>query len=56
MTKIVNGLLLLGAEVIYESMYDVHVSGHACQEEQKLMLTPDQTQVFPCPCTASISS
>ena len=37
MTKIVNGLLLLGAEVIYESMYDVHVSGHACQEEQKLM-------------------
>ena len=38
-TKIVNGLLLLGAEVIYESMYDVHVSGHACQEEQKLMLT-----------------
>ena len=38
-TKVVNGLLLLGAEVIYESMYDVHVSGHACQEEQKLMLT-----------------
>ena len=29
-TKIVNGLLLLGAEVIYEGMYDVHVSGHAC--------------------------
>ena len=38
-TKVVNGLLLLGAEVIYESMYDVHVSGHACQEEQKLVLT-----------------
>ena len=36
-TKIVNGLLLLGAEVIYESMYDVHVSGHACQEEIKLL-------------------
>ena len=36
-TKIVNGLLLLGAEVIYESMYDVHVSGHACQEEIKLI-------------------
>ena len=36
-TKIVNGLLLLGAEVIYEGMYDVHVSGHACQEELKLM-------------------
>ena len=36
-TKIVNGLLLLGAEVIYESMYDVHVSGHACQEELKII-------------------
>ena len=38
-TKVVNGLLKLGAEVVYESMYDVHVSGHACQEEQKLILT-----------------
>ena len=38
-TKVVNGLLSLGAEVIYENMYDTHVSGHACQEEQKLMLT-----------------
>ena len=36
-TKIVNGLLLLGAEVIYEGMYDVHVSGHACQEELKII-------------------
>ena len=36
-TKIVNGLLLLGAEVIYEGMYDVHVSGHASQEEIKMM-------------------
>mgnify|MGYP000113888811 CR=1 FL=1 len=46
MTKIVNGLLLLGAEVIYESMYDVHVSGHACQEEQKLMLTLTRPKYF----------
>ena len=45
-TKIVNGLLLLGAEVIYESMYDVHVSGHACQEEQKLMLTLTKPKYF----------
>ena len=45
-TKIVNGLLLLGADVIYESMYDVHVSGHACQEEQKLMLTLTRPQYF----------
>ena len=37
-TKVVNGLMKLGAEVIYESMYDVHVSGHAAQEELKLML------------------
>ena len=45
-TKIVNGLLLLGAQVIYESMYDVHVSGHACQEEQKLMLTLTRPKFF----------
>ncbi len=45
-TKVVNGLLSLGAEVIYESMYDVHVSGHACQEEQKLMLTLANPQYF----------
>ena len=45
-TKVVNGLLKLGAEVIYESMYDVHVSGHACQEEQKLMLTLAHPQFF----------
>ena len=38
--------LLLGAEVIYESMYDVHVSGHACQEEQKLMLTLTKPKYF----------
>lgn len=38
-TKVVNELLRAGAEVIYESMYDVHVSGHACQEELKLMLS-----------------
>ncbi len=37
-TRVVNGLLRLGAEVIYEKMYEVHASGHACQEEQKLIL------------------
>mgnify|MGYP003359441259 CR=1 FL=1 len=45
-TKVVNGLLKLGAEVIYENMYDTHVSGHACQEEQKLMLTLAHPQFF----------
>lgn len=37
--KVINDLLKLGAQVIYEKMYDVHVSGHACQEELKLMLS-----------------
>ena len=36
-TKIVNGLLLLGAEVIYESLEPIHVSGHACQGEIKIL-------------------
>ncbi|NLZ46778.1 MAG: RNase J family beta-CASP ribonuclease [Clostridiales bacterium] len=38
-TKVVNQLMESGAEVVYEAMYDVHVSGHACQEELKLMLS-----------------
>ena len=37
-SRVVNELLQLGAEVIYEKMYEVHVSGHACQDEQKLMM------------------
>lgn len=37
--KVVDELLKLGAEVVYEKMYDVHVSGHACQEELKLMMS-----------------
>ena len=36
--NVVNELIKLGAEVIYERMYDVHVSGHACQEEIKLLI------------------
>lgn len=36
--KVVNELLKSGAEVIYEAMYEVHVSGHACREEIKIML------------------
>ncbi len=36
--NVVNELMKLGAQVIYEKMYDVHVSGHACQEELKLMM------------------
>ena len=33
-SKVINELCVLGAEVIYQ---DTHVSGHACQEEIKLM-------------------
>ncbi len=36
--NVVNELMKRGVEVIYEKMYDVHVSGHACQEELKLMM------------------
>ncbi|HHZ05813.1 MAG TPA: RNase J family beta-CASP ribonuclease [Clostridiales bacterium] len=34
---VVDELLKLGCEVVYESMYEVHVSGHACQEELKII-------------------
>ncbi len=37
-SRVVNELMKLGAEVVYEKMYDVHVSGHACREELKIML------------------
>lgn len=37
-SKVVNELMRHGAEVVYEKMYDVHVSGHASQEELKIML------------------
>lgn len=36
--NVVNELMKRGVEVIYEKMYEVHVSGHACQEELKLMM------------------
>lgn len=35
--KVVNALYKLGADVIYDELADVHTSGHACQEELKLM-------------------
>ncbi|WP_138203210.1 ribonuclease J [Haloimpatiens lingqiaonensis] len=38
-SKVINQLFKKGAEVIYEKLADVHVSGHACQEELKLMHT-----------------
>ncbi len=36
--KVINELLKLGADVIYEKTNGIHVSGHACQEELKLMM------------------
>ncbi|MGN0804976.1 MAG: RNase J family beta-CASP ribonuclease [Candidatus Coproplasma sp.] len=36
---VINKLYHLGANVIYESLEKVHVSGHACQEEHKIMHT-----------------
>ena len=36
-SNVVNKLFEKGAEVIYSDIADIHVSGHACQEELKLM-------------------
>ncbi len=36
--KVIDGLFEKGAYVVYDRMADVHVSGHACREELKLML------------------
>jgi len=36
-SKVVNELMRRGCVVVYEKMYDVHVSGHACQEELKII-------------------
>ncbi len=36
-SNIVNKFFELGAEVIYSDIAETHVSGHACQEELKLM-------------------
>ena len=44
--KVINELTKHGAKVVYEKMYDVHVSGHACQEEQKLMLSLVKPKFF----------
>ena len=35
--KIINELFRKGVKVVYDALADVHVSGHACQEELKLM-------------------
>lgn len=45
-TRVVNELMKSGAEVVYEAMYEVHVSGHACQEELKLILALTKPKFF----------
>jgi ribonuclease J len=42
----INLLSRRGAEVLYESVEDIHASGHACREEQKLMLRLVQPRHF----------
>ncbi len=44
--KVIDDLMKIGAEVVYSSLADVHVSGHACQEEQKLMLSLVKPKFF----------
>lgn len=44
--KVIDDLMKIGAEVVYSSLADVHVSGHACQEEQKLMLALVKPKYF----------
>lgn len=44
--KVINQLYQHGARVIYDHMADVHVSGHACKEELKLMLTLVKPKFF----------
>lgn len=45
-SNVIDDLFKIGADVIYHSLADVHVSGHACQEEQKLMLSLVKPKYF----------
>ncbi len=45
-SRVINQLYRCGAEVIYEAMAEVHVSGHACQEEIKLFHTLVKPKYF----------
>ncbi len=44
--RTINNLFRLGAEVLYSSISNVHVSGHAAQEELKLMLSLVRPKFF----------
>ena len=45
-SKVIDDLMKIGAEVVYHSLADIHVSGHGCQEEQKLMLALTKPKYF----------
>ena len=45
-SRVINQLYRTGANVIYEALAEVHVSGHACQEELKLIHTLVHPQFF----------
>lgn len=45
-SNVINALMQIGAEVIYSALENVHVSGHACQEEQKLILALAKPKYF----------
>ena len=44
--KVINKLMETGAKVIYEALSEIHVSGHACQEELKMMLSLIKPKYF----------
>ena len=44
--RVINQLMRLGAEVLWEDVAFVHVSGHACQEDLKLMLNLTRPRYF----------
>ena len=45
-SKVIDDLMKIGAEVVYSSLETIHVSGHACQEEQKLILALSRPKYF----------
>ena len=45
-SRVIDDLMQIGAEVVYSSLEDVHVSGHACQEEQKLIIALAKPKYF----------
>lgn len=45
-SNVIDDLFKIGAEVIYHTLKDIHVSGHACQEEQKLILSLVKPKYF----------